>query len=198
MCMCLLDEHRGSRQHMFLAGILCSVKKPPICACLGPILAELQDLAENGTKLFISKVLNGVFTGVKVTVNGEEVTCKARLLFTLADLPAKASLTNMIQFNGKFGCPACEHEGKQVYAYNVLIDCINMDITQVSIGRGSTRAYGHQPVTLRSHARHLKYAVKAETTNQVKRILFIIIVWVILLQLGCIWSEGKIYPSQPP
>ena len=47
-------------------------------------------------------------------MRGEEVTCKARLLFTLADLPAKASLTNMIQFNGKFGCPTCKHEGKQV------------------------------------------------------------------------------------
>ena len=57
---------------------------------------------------------NAVVTGVKVTVRGKEVTYKARLLFTLADLPAKASLTNMIQFNGKFGCPTCEHEGKQV------------------------------------------------------------------------------------
>ena len=55
-----------------------------------------------------------VFTDVKVTVRGEEVTCKARLLFTLADLPAKASLTNMVQFNGKFGCPTCKHEGNQV------------------------------------------------------------------------------------
>jgi hypothetical protein len=125
---------RGSRKHMFLAGIWCSVKKPPTYACLALILEELEDLATNG---------------VKVTVRGEEVTCKARLLFTLADLPAKASLTNMIQFNGKFGCPTCKHEGKQV-----------------SIGRGSTRAYGYQPVTLRSHSQHTKYAMEAEATSQ--------------------------------
>ena len=53
--------------------------------------------------------------GVKVTVKGEEITCRARLLFTLADLPAKASLTNMIQYNGKFGCHTCKQEGEQVY-----------------------------------------------------------------------------------
>ncbi|CAI8020857.1 hypothetical protein GBAR_LOCUS12434 [Geodia barretti] len=56
----------------------------------------------------------------------------------------------MIQFNGKFGCPTCKHEGKQV-----------------SIGRGSTRAYGYQPVTLRSHSQHTKYAMEAEATSQV-------------------------------
>ena len=58
-----------------------------------------------------------LLAGVKVTVRGQEVTCKARLLFTLAHLPAKASLTNMMQFNGKFGCPACKLEGKQVCSY---------------------------------------------------------------------------------
>ena len=55
------------------------------------------------------------FTGVRVNVKGEgEVTCKARLLFALADLPAKAALFNITQFNGKFGCPTCKQEGEQV------------------------------------------------------------------------------------
>ena len=53
--------------------------------------------------------------GVKVNVKGEgETICRARLLFVVADLPAKASLLNIIQFNGKFGCPSCYHEGEQV------------------------------------------------------------------------------------
>ena len=111
---------------MFLAGIWYSVKKPPTHACLTPIFDKLQDLAMNSTKYACNMILLQLFpanmqlnlhtvvTGVKVTVRGEEVICKARLLFTLADLPAKASLTNMIQFNGKYGCPMCEHEGKQV------------------------------------------------------------------------------------
>ena len=58
-----------------------------------------------------------MYVGVKVTVKGEEVTCRARLLFALTDLPAKASLNNMTQFNGRFGCPTCNHEGEQVLVW---------------------------------------------------------------------------------
>lgn len=56
-----------------------------------------------------------------------EVTCKARLLFALADLPAKAALYNIIQFNGKYGCPHCVHEGEQVAYVNIFCvvpDCL--------------------------------------------------------------------------
>lgn len=55
-------------------------------------------------------------TWVKIAIKGcDEVTCKAHLLFALADLPAKAALYNITQFNGKFGCPSCKHEGEQVH-----------------------------------------------------------------------------------
>ena len=43
-----------------------------------------------------------------------EVTCRARLLFTIADLPAKASLFNIMRFNGQYERPCCKHEGVQV------------------------------------------------------------------------------------
>jgi hypothetical protein len=108
---------RGSRQHMFLAGIWCSVKKPPTCACLAPILEELEDLATNG---------------VKVTVRGEEVTCKARLLFTLADLPAKASLTNMIQFNGNLVVQRVNMRESRFQLEEVALE--HMDISQLRYG----------------------------------------------------------------
>ena len=64
----------------------------------------------------IAKIANELFVlGVKVSVKGEgEIVCRARLLFVVADLPAKASLLNVIQFNGKFGCSTCYHEGQQV------------------------------------------------------------------------------------
>lgn len=61
-----------------------------------------------------------ILLGVKVSVKGEDVVCRARLLFVVADLPAKACLLNMIQFNGKFGCSTCYHEGKQVL-YNMHV-----------------------------------------------------------------------------
>ena len=50
-----------------------------------------------------------------MNVKGEVVICKAKLLYTLADLPAKAALTHMTQYNGRFGCPTCQKEGKQVW-----------------------------------------------------------------------------------
>lgn len=60
-----------------------------------------------------SYVIN--LTGIKVTIERHgEVTCKARLLMTTTDLPAKASLFNIAQFKWKFGCPSCKHPGEEV------------------------------------------------------------------------------------
>ena len=106
---------------MFLAGMWCSSSKPPTTECLMPILQELESLSTVGMYkqyIMIAKLVMIVLCvlGVKVSVQGEgEVVCRARLLFVVADLPAKASLLNMTQFNGKFGCPTCYHEGQQVY-----------------------------------------------------------------------------------
>lgn len=53
--------------------------------------------------------------GIKVTTKCHgEVTCKAMLLFTVTDLPAKAMLLNCHQYNGEYGCQTCKHKGKQV------------------------------------------------------------------------------------
>ena len=40
-----------------------------------------------------------------------EVTARARLLMCSSDLPAKALLLNMKQYNGQHGCSYCEDEG---------------------------------------------------------------------------------------
>lgn len=104
---------------MFLAGMWCSSSKPPTTECLMPILQELESLSTVGMykQYMIAKQVLIVFCvlGVKVSVQGEgDVVCRAKLLFVVADLPAKASLLNMTQFNGKFGCPTCYPEGQQV------------------------------------------------------------------------------------
>ena len=109
-----------------------------------------------------------------MNVKGEEIICRARLLFTLADLRAKAALTNMTQYNGKFGCPTCKQEGEQV-----------------SIGRGTTRAYGYQPSPLRSHQKHLQYANKAELVKKVRVIYCAKAIVQIVYSTACIWSERK-------
>ena len=71
-----------------------------------------------GPSAFFFELLHLNFSGVNVSIKGRgDVTCKARLLFALADLPAKAALYNITQFNGRFGCPSCKHEGQQVHTW---------------------------------------------------------------------------------
>ena len=54
--------------------------------------------------------------GLKVaTQKYGDIICKAKLLFAVADLPAKATLLNCVQYNGKYGCHTCKLEGQQVY-----------------------------------------------------------------------------------
>ena len=51
-------------------------------------------------------------SGVEVTTPDGKQTCKACLLLCSADLPARATVLNMRQFNGQHGCSQCEDEGQ--------------------------------------------------------------------------------------
>ena len=50
-------------------------------------------------------------TGITVNTPSGKMVSKARLLMCAVDLPARASVLNMKQFNGKWGCLYCEDEG---------------------------------------------------------------------------------------
>ena len=52
-----------------------------------------------------------------VTIDGQQKLVKAQLLCTVMDLPAKAALLNVIQYNGEYGCTTCKHPGCTVYIY---------------------------------------------------------------------------------
>ena len=52
--------------------------------------------------------------GIKVDLIDGTVTVKARLLVVVTDLPPKAAIMKVTQFNGEFGCPVCLHKGEQV------------------------------------------------------------------------------------
>ena len=54
------------------------------------------------------------FIGVKVKYPNGDVVCHAILLQVSADLPARARLVNMKQFNGAYGCLFCENPGTTV------------------------------------------------------------------------------------
>lgn len=51
------------------------------------------------------------FSGFAVDSPCGPVTAKARLLMCTLDLPAKAIVLNMKQYNGQHGCTYCEDEG---------------------------------------------------------------------------------------
>ena len=53
-------------------------------------------------------------SGVKVTLPNKTITVHAKLLYVVADLPAKAILLNCNQYNGAYGCNHCTIEGHQV------------------------------------------------------------------------------------
>ena len=82
-------------------------------------------------------IIHGV--GFEVTLpNGSAAVCKAKLLFTVCDLPAKAVLMNCNQFNGRYGCSNCKNEGEQVQS-----------------GRGQTRVYRRTDRDqMRTHAKN--------------------------------------------
>ena len=87
---------------------------------LKPIIEHLKLLASEGEVCMKSSCIHAFyslflfFPGITVTVNNVAVTCKAKLLISVADLPAKASLTNCNQYNGQYGCQSCKQKGDQV------------------------------------------------------------------------------------
>ena len=50
-------------------------------------------------------------SGIRVKTPDGNLVSKSMLLVATADLPAKACMLNMKQYNGKYGCSACEMEG---------------------------------------------------------------------------------------
>ena len=52
--------------------------------------------------------------GVMVIVDGQQQLVKAQLLCAVMDLPAKAALLNVMQYNGEYGCITCKHSGCMV------------------------------------------------------------------------------------
>ncbi|XP_068696424.1 uncharacterized protein [Montipora foliosa] len=84
---------------MFLAGIWCSKKKPNMQTFCRPIIEKINDLYHNG---------------LRVTTPTGDQTIRATLLLSSADLPGKALMANMKQYNGEQGCSVCEDKGKTV------------------------------------------------------------------------------------
>ncbi|XP_046332208.1 uncharacterized protein LOC124115320 [Haliotis rufescens] len=90
-------KQRKSKTNMLMYGIWFGSTKPCMSTFCEPLQASLSDLETNG---------------VQVEVNGESVICHCFLIALTADLPAKSSVLNMVQFNGSHSCLFCTQKGK--------------------------------------------------------------------------------------
>lgn len=92
----LPPELRFSKSHMLLAGLWYAEEKPTMTSFLRPLVEEISILHKEGI------LVN--------TPDGPLRSC-AILLCTTLDLPAKASVANMKQWNGEYGCSVCLDPG---------------------------------------------------------------------------------------
>ena len=115
-CTCTIHRSRFNRKNLPLAGLWFDRAKPTMTTFLGPFVKELNLLLTKGIHFrYISMVdhcLSNVLVGIVVNTPVGEVTARAKLLMFVADLPARALVLNMKQYNGKFGCAHCEDEGQ--------------------------------------------------------------------------------------
>lgn len=87
--------------NVILAGLWFSSQKPNMLTFLRPFKESISHLYTKGVEMF-SPDIPGNFL------------CRALLVCGTCDLPAKAIVYNMTQFNGYFGCTHCLQSGKQL------------------------------------------------------------------------------------
>lgn len=95
-------------ENMIVAGIWYGTKKPKMAGFLRPSMTSLKRL-ENG---------------VKLNIGDSEVNFRAILVASTCDLPARACVCAMNQYNGSSSCIKCKQTGKVV-----------------KVGKGSTRVF---------------------------------------------------------
>ena len=72
--------------------------------------------------------------------NGESLVCRVALICTTVDLPARAIVANIVQFNGYWGCCHCLQKGESLLQ-SVYINC-NVKGQRVACGeKGTTHTY---------------------------------------------------------
>ena len=92
---------RWSSSNIILAGLWFGQKKPNMMTFLQPFNESVSHLYSKGVEVFLPDIKKSFI-------------CHVMLLCGTCDLPAKAMVYNMIQFNGKYGCSHCLQSGKQL------------------------------------------------------------------------------------
>ena len=168
---------RRQPKNMILAGMWFDSKKPPMHMYLKPIFHMLLDLEKTGLlhmttfyhlmhvwyiyklgmKLIFPITLYLHAVGVVVDVPGLEnpFVMTAHVICCTCDLPGKALVQNILQFNGACGCGFCEQIGKNLRTEN----------------GGNVRIFPYQTESPKGEPRTsdacLQYAKEAVETNSV-------------------------------
>lgn len=98
---------------MMLCGVWCSKDKPSMNFFLKPSIEAANKLFYSGTynTALKHKVPILPILGVEVCTPTGKVIVKACIITFSCDLPARAVVLNMRQFNGQHGCHLCEDKG---------------------------------------------------------------------------------------
>jgi len=73
--------------------------------------------------LYVYSLCSYLFLGLMITVQGQQQLVKTQLICAVMDLPAKAALLNVMQYNGENGCASCTHPGTSVINCVKIIHC---------------------------------------------------------------------------
>ncbi|XP_046393433.1 uncharacterized protein LOC124161213 [Ischnura elegans] len=123
-------------QNVIFAGLWYSQQKPNFGTYMSPI----------------HKIFSQLHHGIELVLPcGNKTAVKSFILAGIADLPAKALLLNLKNFNGFFGCPKCLVKGEKITV----------------AGKKKTFVYKYSDhLTLRSHALSIKHCEEAEVTQK--------------------------------
>lgn len=86
-------------ENILLCAVWVGPSKPLMELLLEPICSSLKQLSSQGLSIATS-IGNLIF--------------RCKLVMGIFDLPAKASVLCIKQFNGEYGCPVCLHPGKRL------------------------------------------------------------------------------------
>jgi len=133
---CVNEISPRCKDNLLLIGLWFGTQKPRPHTFLKPFVDELQHLGSSGMHY--------------TNPNGESVYSKVFALCCSTDSCARPVIRNTTQFNGRFGCDWCLHEGKVVER-----------------GEGKCRIYLPDAATLRSEAGFLNDAMNSTAENPV-------------------------------
>ena len=102
----LAKEHRFRKKFIIPAYIYRDKHDPNMLIFLNPLVEKLNTLYDLGIQ-------------VPGTADENVTTVRCMLFMATANLPARAALMNMKQFNGKFACHLCKSEGTAYGQYKI-------------------------------------------------------------------------------